>query len=243
MRITYVVPAHNQETTLPGTMPQLAQWLRRHPGSEIVLVENGSADRSMAVCVELAARLNSAEVTVRAVSSARGMGNALRRGMQLARGELVVLTAADLPFGFTDIDALLALPERPALAIGSKAHPGSRVQAPLLRRVMSDMFRRLRVALVGLRVGDSQGTILIDGALARRVLPHLRCGDFLFSTELVCWAAREGVVATELPITYAAGAGSTVSPVRDSLRMGVGLLALRKRLRAAAVAPAREARA
>ena len=243
MRITYVVPVHNQEQTLPDTVPKLAQRLAEHPGSEIVLVENGSTDRSMAVCVELAARLNTRDVGVRAVSSARGMGNALRRGMQLARGDLIVLTASDLPFGFTDLDAYLALPAKPRLAIGSKAHPASQVHAPLLRRLMSDVFRRLRIALVGLRTGDSQGTILIDAALARRLLPHLRCGDFLFSTELVCWAQRDDVEAMELPITYSAGPGSTVSPLRDSLRMGLGLLALRRRLRAAPLAAAREARA
>lgn len=241
MRIAYVVPVHNQEQTLPRTIPRLAARLRGDPGSEVVLVENGSTDRSMAVCVELAARLNTREVSVRAVSSARGMGHALRRGMQLARAELVVLTAADLPFGFTDLDAYLALTDRPLLAIGSKAHPASKVQAPMLRRLMSDVFRRLRIALVDLHVGDSQGTILIDGALAHRLLPHLRCGDFLFSTELVCWAERYGVTAVEVPIMYTAGSGSTVSPVRDSWRMGVGLLALRRRLRTASLITLHEA--
>ena len=72
------------------------------------------------------------------------MGYALRRGLEMAAGDVVVLTAADLPFGFTDLDAYLACSPRPAIAIGSKAHPQSRTRVPLQRRLMSESFRVLR---------------------------------------------------------------------------------------------------
>ena len=234
LRLTYVLPVHNQERTLAAAARKVADRLREFPGSEMLLVENASSDRSAALCAEMARRLDTAVVRVRATESAPGMGNALRRGIALSAGEVVVLTAADLPFGFTDLDAYLALQPHPRLAIGSKAHPASQTRIPLPRRVLSGGFRLLRRALLGLRVGDSQGTILIDGTLARGLLPQLRCEDFLISTEIICWAARLGVTPHELPVTYEAGGHSTVSPMRDSMRMARGLVALRGRLRAAA---------
>jgi hypothetical protein len=39
-----------------------------------------------------------------------------------------------------------------------------------------------------------------------------------------------GVTTVELPVTYTASGGSTVSPLRDSLRMARGLFSLRRRL-------------
>ena len=115
--------------------------------------------------------------------------------------------------------------------IGSKAHPASRVAASFKRRVMSRAFRLLRWAVIGMRVGDSQGTILIDRALAQRVRPHLEAGDFFFSTELIAIAEGLGVRAVEVPVDYSRPReGSTVRPVEDGLRMARALLDLRRRL-------------
>jgi len=237
MRLSYVVPVHNQEAVLPDTVPRLVAHLRNHPGSEVLLVENGSTDGSMAVCVALASTLDSPGVRVQAASSARVLGHALRRGMEIACGDVLVLTAADLPFGFSDLDAYIATRPAPMLAIGSKAHPDSRVTARHLRQVMSRVFRVLRRLILGLRVRDSQGTILIQAQLARRILPYLRCSGFLISTEVIYAAERAGAVAVELPITYTAGGTSTVSPLRDSARMAFGLLSLRRRLHHITIAP------
>ena len=233
LRLSYVVPVHNQAPVLRESAVRLAVRLSDFPGSEALLIENGSTDESMRLCIELAQQLTSAEISVRVAASAKGMGCALRQGMALASGDVLVLTAADLPFGFTDLDAYLTNEPRPLLAIGSKAHHGSRTTIPLQRRIMSSAFGLLRRAAVGLSVRDTQGTILIDGGLARKLLPRLNSTDFLISTEIICWAVRAGVTPVELPITYVAEGASTVSPLRDSLRMTRGLLALRRRLRVA----------
>ena len=230
-RITYVLPVHNQEHIIATSVERLLARLHAFPGSEVILVENGSTDASPQLCAQLADASAGDGVAVRVARSATGMGNALRRGIAVASGDILVLSAADLPFGFTDLDALLATVPRPRLAIGSKAHRRSRTRIPALRRTMSEAFRLLRFAVIGLRVRDSQGTILIDAQLAREIAPHLRCGDFLISTEIVAWGARLGATPVELPITYRATSGSTVSPIGDSVRMARGLFSLRHRLR------------
>ena len=230
-RFSYVLPVHNQERVIESSVQRLLSRLHAFPGSEVILVENGSTDASAALCARLAGSSADDGVAVRLTQSETGMGNALRRGIAVAGGDILVLSAADLPFGFTDLDALLAAEPRPRLAIGSKAHRRSRTRIPVMRRTMSEAFRLLRFAVLGLRVRDSQGTILIDAQLAREIAPHLRCGDFLISTEIVAWGARFGATPVELPITYVATSGSTVSPVRDSVRMARGLFSLRHRLR------------
>lgn len=231
-RISYLVPIYNEERGLPATAEAIVERLRGFPGSELVMVENGSTDGSPELVEKLAAAL-AGEVKVVAAHSAKGYGNAMRLGIDLAAGELLVITAADLPFGFSDLDEALALEPRPALMIGSKAHPRSRVGTSLKRRLMSEAFRLLRLVVVGLRVGDSQGTILLDRDLARQIRPFLRAGDFFFSTELIAFGARLGVRPVELPIDYAnPRPGSTVKPLHDGLRMARALIDLRRRLRA-----------
>lgn len=230
--ISYLVPIYNEELVLADTAKAVAARLEDHPGSEVVLVENGSTDRSSQLVEELAAALSGPNVRVIAAHSAKGYGNAMRHGIDLASGELLVITAADLPFGFSDLDEALALHPRPALMIGSKAHPRSLVLVSSKRKLMSAAFRLLRRWALGLKVGDSQGTILIDLALARRVRPHLASADFFFSTELIALATRFGVEPVELPVDYSRPRpGSTVRPVHDGLRMARAVFELRLRLR------------
>lgn len=232
LRISYLVPIYNEEMVLADTAKAIAARLEDHPGSEVILVENGSTDRSPQLVEELAEALSSPNVAVVAAHSAKGYGNAMRHGIDLATGDLLVITAADLPFGFSDLDEALALPPRPALMIGSKAHRRSLVEVSAKRKLMSSAFRLLRRLCLNLRVGDSQGTILIDRTLARRIRPHLASADFFFSTELIALATRLGVQPVELPVDYRhPRPGSTVRPFHDGLRMARAVFELRRRLR------------
>jgi len=236
---SYVLPVHNQEAVLESSVQSLCHRLQQHPGSEIVLVENGSPDGSLARCWSLAADAGDATVRISLATSDTGLGCALRRGMELAGGDVIVLTAADLPFGLSDLDAFLAETPQPSFAIGSKAHPESVTETALQRRAMSEAFRWARRGVLGLNVRDSQGTIFVNASLRDRILPRLECTDFLISTEITCWAVREGATPLELPVTYPRSTSSTVSPLRDSARMFAGMVSLRRRLREGTpVAPA-----
>jgi dolichyl-phosphate beta-glucosyltransferase len=229
--VSYVLAVHNQVAELRKTVRLLVERLVHLPGSEIILVENGSTDGSGQLCLALAASFASEAVGVRVTTSAKGLGFAWRRGMALARGETFVLTGADLPFGFTDLDGYLGLSPRPPLVMGSKTHSDSQIETPALRRAMSAGFGLLRSGLIGLSI-DTQGSVLIKRDLAQALLPRLRAGDYLIGAEINLWAVHEGVTPVEVPVVYAASGRSTVSPVRDSISMATGLLSLRRRLAA-----------
>jgi dolichyl-phosphate beta-glucosyltransferase len=226
---SYVIAVHNQTADLRRTVRLLVERLGHLPGSEVILVENGSSDGSGPLCLSLAAMFDGEDVAVRVTTSAKGLGFAWRRGMAIARGETLVLSAADLPFGFTDLDGYLGMNPRPPLVMGSKTHPESQVETSLVRRALSGGFGLLRAGLVGVDV-DTQGSVIIRRTLAMSVLPHLRTGDFLIGAEINCWAVREGIAPVEIPVVYTASGRSSVSPLRDSTRMTLGLFALRRRL-------------
>ncbi len=227
--VSYVIPVHNQIAELRKTVRLLVERLGHLPGSEIILVENGSTDGSGPLCLSLASALDSEEVAIRVTTSAKGLGFAWRRGMAIARGEAYVLTAADLPFGFTDLDGYLGLLPRPRLVMGSKTHEESQIETPAVRRAMSAGFGMLRSRLIGLDI-DTQGSVLVERALAQALLPRLRAGDYLIGAEINLWAVHLGVTPVEVPVVYTASGRSTVSPLRDSLAMATGLLSLRRRL-------------
>jgi len=228
--ISFVFPVHNEEQLLAATAQRVVERLGSMPGSELIMVENGSTDGSPELTRTLARDLSSGAVAVRAAQCEKGMGNAWRTGIGLATADLIVLTAADLPFDFSDLDAALALQPRPSVVLGSKAHPDTYMEHTLMRRVMSWGFRVLRSRMFESDVGDSQGTVLIDRALAQQLLPQLRSTGFFISTEIVVLAADAGFPPTEVPVVYRpSGRESTVRPFHDAWAMLQAMRELRDR--------------
>jgi len=229
-RLSVVVPAHNSGVALPAQRRDLATALAESPGAEVILVENGSRDGTWDRAQALAAR-SDWPVPVIACQSPVGLGEAYAEGIRRARGDVVLLTADDLPFGMTDVAAYRAAGCPTGLVIGSKAHPDSVVPRSALRRLMTFVFTWLRRIVLRMSVGDTQGTVFVPTAWAREVLPRLREGGYLFSTELLYAGHCQGLAITEVPITLRqhADAGGTRIRVADIGEMAAGLVRLRRR--------------
>jgi dolichyl-phosphate beta-glucosyltransferase len=233
MPLVYVLPVHNEEAVLANNVARLRATLAGHPGSSILLVENGSKDTSAALARGLAE--NGEPVPVRAFSlPVAGIGHAYDRGIREALllagaspAHWLVLTAADLPFGFTDLKP--ALPHlgdsTGPLLIGSKAHPRSNVCVSQQRAIATRIYRGLRWAVAGMRTGDSQGSVFLRLDVAARLVDLVRARDFFYSTELVFHAERLRHPIVELPVTVApALRASTVRPLRDGASMLLALV-------------------
>jgi hypothetical protein len=237
----YIVPVHNEERTLAAHVDKIfARFAGRPDAVRVVLAENGSRDRSAEVAREIARAYGADRVLAESTPLA-GLGHGLALGLSAAFARdarpssrrFYVLTAADLPFGFSDVEAFeSALRARPELelAVGSKAHAQSRVPGANGRAVFSFAYRLARRAILGMRTADSQGSIFVRDPLARALLPEIAARDFFFSTELVYHAERRGMQVIELPVELQrAVRRSTVKPLRDGALMLRQLIALRQR--------------
>jgi dolichyl-phosphate beta-glucosyltransferase len=237
-KVVYVVPVHNEEKVLASNVGRLTTYLERRAGAEVFLIENGSRDASWELSQELAAK-SDGNVPVRAFREENaGIGYAYHRGLEEAVARFgtkeprwAILTAADLPFGFSDLEAvLLELSRSPSrILMGSKAHRESRAPTGMTRTTMSSLYRVARRIVVGMRVGDSQGSVFIRLDLAAELMPKITARGFFYSTELCHYAERAGETILEVPVTLEiSGRASTVRPVKDGLQMARQLWQLRK---------------
>lgn len=236
--LCYVVPVHNEAGSLAGEVEQLRQRLERWPApTEILLVENGSRDDSARVAAGLEGSFGRLRIASYTIPQA-GIGYAYDLGIREAwkqdgqESPWIVLTGADLPFGFSDLEAFSAWHEaRPdgEFAIGSKAHPASQVRRTLKRRLSTWGYRQLRRRILRMRTGDPQGSMLLRSSLAKRLAPRIRTRGFFYSTELVYWSELEGIFPVELPVVVREEVRpSTVRLFHDSARILGEMVRLRR---------------
>jgi glycosyltransferase involved in cell wall biosynthesis len=226
--LSVVMPAHNEAGYLETAVRELDEGLRaRGHEYEILVVENGSTDDTLAVGRRLADALPSVQVSKRAGAD---YGAALRDGILAARGEFIVTFDVDYyDLGFVD-DALKLLTSDqrvPAIVVGSKRAPGARDERPWPRRLVTTVFSMLLRTVFSLSVSDTHGMKAMRRVDVEPIVEHCRFRTDLFDTELVIRTERAGLPIAELPVTAQERRPSRTPIWRRVPRTIVGMIELR----------------
>jgi len=230
--LSIIIPAYNEESRLPDTLEQVIRFLEKQTfTSEIVVVENGSRDRTYAIAQEFAKKNGN----VRAIQNeARGKGLAIQRGMQEAKGEYLFMCDADLSMPIEELSKFLPPQlQNVDIAIASREAPGSiRYNEPYYRHLTGRVFNTLIRLLVLPTLQDTQcGFKCIRADVARDIFPYQTLTGWAFDVELLYIARHHGYRIVEIPIHWYFNADSKISVLRDSLRMFLDLLLIRRNTR------------
>ena len=221
--LTIVVPAYNEDHRLSAGMKRFdaavsagAIDLER---TEVVVVDDGSTDRTAAVAEKLLAALPHYRVT--RLPFNRGKGAAVRAGIASARSPLVAFMDADMAIDPLAIPLLLDGLERNDVVVGSRALPDSMVEtAYAVRALISRLFNEIVTAGTGLGLKDTQCGFKAFRTPVARLLFHLvRIDRFAFDVEVLARARRLGLDIAEVPVHWKHVEGSTVHPLHDSVAM------------------------
>jgi len=231
MFLSIVIPAHNEEHRLLPTLGRIAAFLNAQPyKSEVLVVENGSSDRTFEVASEFARTWDRLRVVREA---RRGKGLAVRSGMRQAAGQYRFLCDADLSMPIEEL--AFFLPPKQAdfdVAIATRESPQARVIEPLRRRMVGRVFNRLVRLLVLRGIRDTQcGFKCFTARAAEIIFPRQRLEGLTFDVEALYIARRHGLRIVEVPITWRYDADSRVRMGSDSLRMAMDLLTIRRNAR------------
>jgi len=199
-RISVVIPVYNEEAILEAAVKDLLDRLSRfEPSFELILAENGSRDRTVALAEELAARFPE----VRTFSLGEpNYGKALKRGILEARGEIVVCDEIDLCDTDFYARALALLDAHEAdLVVGSKVLDSSSDERPLLRHVATLVINGMLRLSLGFKGTDTHGLKAFRRASLVPVVERCIVDKDLFASELVIRAERASEVRVrEIPV-------------------------------------------
>jgi glycosyltransferase involved in cell wall biosynthesis len=192
--VLVVVPAHNEEESLPRTLEELR---RKAPDVDVLVVDDGSADATAEV-----AREHGVPVLRHPVNL--GVGAALQTGFRYAweHGyQAAVQLDADGQHDPGDLPGLLA-PLRAGscdVSIGSRYVSRTGYRAPLARRLGMVLFAGVVRATTGLRIEDTTSGFRAYNRAVIEVCRHDFPKDFPDAPLLIA-LARRGFRLVEVPV-------------------------------------------
>lgn len=223
LRRVAIVPAHNEEGSIAGVVREILAF---DPELEIVVVDDGSVDRTATLAAEAGAGVVSLPFNL-------GIGGAVQTGFKyaLAAGfELAVRLDGDGQHDPRELPRLIepVVAGEADIAVGSRfAGDDGRYRGPLARRLGIRLFARVVSLLVGQRVTDTTSGFQ---ALNRRAI-SLFAGDYPHDypeVEATVMVHRHRLRLVEVPVRMrerSAGTSSITAP-RSVYYMAKVLLAL-----------------
>src|SRR5688572_14214721 len=204
--VSIVIPVYNEEAILREAVTELRKGLavvREDLGApdlqfEIILAENGSRDRT----VDLARGLADEMPDVRTFSLGEAnYGKALRQGILMARGALVICDEIDL----CDTDfyrrALALLRARGCdMVVGSKAMRGAKDRRPVFRKLATRVINEMLRVSLDFHGTDTHGLKAFRRSVLEPIVHECVIDRDLFASELVIRAGRADVSIIEIPV-------------------------------------------
>ncbi|MDR2502696.1 MAG: glycosyltransferase [Oscillospiraceae bacterium] len=231
MTISLIIPAYNEERGIAQTAVAAREWLALHfPGSELILINDGSADRT----AQLLSPLAGGQMRLISYGQNRGKGYAIRQGVLAAQGDFIFYTDADLAYGLDIIAAAIELFEQTGadMILGSRRlTPDGYGKYTGLRSAASRCFALGMRILLGLAYDSQCGFKGFKLSAARDIFSRCETDRFAFDAEVLLLAQRLGLRAAEIPVKILRHTSSSVSLLRDSAAMVREVFAIRRRIR------------
>jgi glycosyltransferase involved in cell wall biosynthesis len=210
--LSVVVPAYNEEANVESCLKKVSAVLKKLDlDSEIILVNDGSKDKTGEIAKSLIKKISNLKVIDN--NPNRGYGGSLKAGFAAASKELIVFIPADNQFDFSEVTLLLDKYRETKADIISGIRTNR--QDPIHRRLIGWTWNSIVRALFGYLASDIDCGFKM---FRREILDHVNLTaerGAMVDTQLFASARARGFTVAEVPLTHlprTAGNPTGVSP-------------------------------
>ena len=216
MKLSIVIPCYNEAKDIAQNVETVKNYLNSKGFDyELILVNDGSKDNTKEVIESIPG------VVALSYEKNRGKGGAVKYGIENATGDYVLFMDADLSTDISAIDTIYELAPSYDLIIGSRHAKGSVIKKkqPFMRVFIGWCCRLLVKILFHTKLKDTQcGFKAMRIEVAKKIVEKQLVNNFAFDVEYIYIALLNHLSFYELGITWSDDRGSTVSPIKSSLK-------------------------
>lgn len=234
IQISLIIPMYNEKEILPETLAAVSSFMKEEfrEGYEVIFSDDGSLDGS----ADIVEAFPDPRLRALRGKENRGKGNAVKRGMCEARGEIRIFTDCDLAYGTAVVGEVYRfLRENTAYgaAVGSRhLHPEGYAGYSFVRRVMSRAYRLFLRLFGGLSLSDSQSGIKgFTAEAAEAIFRQVETEGYAFDFEVILLGEKKKIAFAEIPVKVVGNRPGHIRLLRDSLRMVRDIRRIRRRIR------------
>ena len=223
---------YNESSIIGDTALTVSKYMQEHFGDyEVIFVDDGSKDASASIVQEQALP----NVRVEGYGENRGKGAAVRHGMLVAEGDVVMFTDADLAYGLDVVERAYKIFEekKPDILIGSRRLSEDGYEGyTFIRRIMSATYVKILCLFGGFKLSDSQcGCKAFSAKAAKDIFSRCEVRGFAIDFEAILWAGELGYSISEMPVKIINHRESKVNLIRDTVKMLRDLVRIKKQVK------------
>jgi len=199
VELSFVIPAYNEEESIETALGTLDGVVKdKRLPYEIVVVDDGSQDKTLPRAIKYASK--NGHVKVISYTQNEGKGYAVRTGFMQTKGDVVVFADSDMDIDLGAVSKYVDALEHGDIVVATKWHPESRVDMPLIRRILSHGFNVLVRILTGANLKDTQvGLKVMKKSAFANIFPRLCVKRYAFDVELLAVASLYGLRIVRMP--------------------------------------------
>ena len=211
--ISVVVPVYNEEKSIKNTINEIKKVLKTnklYENSEIIIVNDGSTDNTLK-------ELKKCDVVIINNPTNMGYGFSLKRGIEAAKNETIVITDADSTYPFDAVPKMLEVKNKGFdLVVGKRK--GKYYRQSIFKSILRLMLKKFVEFISGKKIDDiNSGLRIFDKSLVMKYFPRL-CNTFSFTTSQTLAYLMNNHFVTYVDINYNKRKGkSKVKLLRDSM--------------------------
>lgn len=194
--ISVIVPVYNGEKFIARNLEKMKEEVSSvFPNYEIIVVIDGKTDNSKKEAEKVK------RIKIVSYAKNQGKGAALKEGFAHSTGEYITFADADRDIPIKQIKNFVPYMANADMVIGSKRHPFSKVNYPVLRKILSRGFQIYSWLVLQVHLRDTQsGLKLIKREVLEIIMPLILVKRYAFDLELCFLAQKHGFKTAEAPI-------------------------------------------
>lgn len=234
--VSLIIPTYQAESFIAQSLKKLTAYAQSTAHiHEILLIDDGSKDRTAEIIQQYLTKHPNSNIKLTTLKQNVGKGTAIKNGILIASGNLLIFTDCDLPYAFSDIDTLIhTLQHKQAdVAIGSRMHPDSvyhirshNLSYIYIRHTSGRLFNYLINLCTRLNMADTQAGLKgFTQQAANLCFGKMTVSGFAFDIDLLVCAQQNNLHIKTMPLNFNYDSEmSTVNFIKHAILMTASIL-------------------